>query len=363
MPVTKDKKRNKWYARINYVDALGNYKARYSKYYDTKAEAVRAEHELAAEKTTKGITFGFVYREFLKYKANSVSPQTLLTYRTRFKHMAILEDVPIEDLSAKQYDAFKKSLDEQTFTIKSTGEEKHLSTKWKNDVHAMVLMLINYAELMYGISNSVPKRIGGFKDRSVKEEMKTMSEEDFLKFIKIFDDDPVYDAFFRILFYEGLRKGEANGLTWKCVDFKKNTIWIRQTVYLKLKGTMMINEPKTKSSNRMLPMQKSVLESMKRLHSYYQGFDGYSNEWFCFGGIRPLSETTIDNKKNYACDAAGVDRIRIHDFRHSYASNMISKGADVVLVSRSLGHSNIAQTLNTYSHMFKTGLEDMFKKV
>lgn len=365
MPVYKDKRRDKWYARVNYVDALGNYKTKVSPGFSTKTEAIRAEHELAlADKSTKGITFDYIYNEFVKFKKNSVSPQTALTYETRYKYIGQrLGSVPIEDLDAKQYDAFKKDLDEFTFTIKSTGEEKHLSTKWKNDIHAMVVMLLNYSELMFGVTNRIPKKLGGFKDRSVKEEMKTMSEDDFKKFIEVFKNDPVYDAFFRVLFYEGLRKGEANGLTWKCVDFKKNTIRVKQTVYLKLKGTMMINEPKTKSSIRSLPMQKSVSESLKTLQEYYKKFEGYSDEWYCFGGPRPLSETTIDNKKNYACDTVGVDRIRIHDFRHSYASLMISKGADVVMVSRSLGHANIAQTLNTYSHMFKTGLEDMFKKL
>lgn len=367
MPVFKRTDRNKWYAKISFVDALGNYKTKQSKYFDTKAEAVKAEHEMAlADKSTKGITFDFVYKEFVKYKEKSVSPQTLVTYRTRYEHhiQQPLGNVPIEDLTAKQYDAFKRSLDDATFTIKSTGEVKHLSVKWKNDVHAMVVMLLNYADLMFGVHNNIPRKLGGFKDRSVKEEMKIMSEKDFEKFIEQFKDDVVYNAFFRTLFYEGLRKGEANGLTWKNVDFERNTMRIKQTVYLKLRGKeIMVNEPKTKSSNRMLPMQKSVEEAMKMLHDHYIQFEGYSDDWFCFGGIRPLSETTIDNKKNAACDAAGIERIRIHDFRHSYASNLISKGADVVMVSRSLGHSNIAQTLNTYSHMFQTGLEDMFSKL
>lgn len=364
MPVYKKKDRG-WYARINYVDALGNYKTVQSKYFDTKSKAVQAEHEMGLfKKSTKAITFEYAYNDFVKYKENSVSPQTMLTYETRYKHMELLKHIPIEDLTAKQYDAFKRSLDDFTYTIKSTGEEKHLSTKWKNDVHAMVIMLINYAELMYNITNNVPKKLGGFKDRSVKEEMKVMSEEDFLKFIDQFKDDPVYDAFFRVLFYEGLRKGEANGLTWKCVDFENNTIRIKQTVYLKLKGNdIMVNQPKTKYSIRTLPMQKSVAESLKRLHDQATQLMTFRNWWYVFGGMKPLSETTIDNKKNKACDAAGVDRIRIHDFRHSYASNMISKGADVVMVSRSLGHSNIAQTLNTYSHMFKSGLEDIFAKM
>lgn len=52
-----------------------------------------------------------------------------------------------------------------------------------------------------------------------------------------------------------------------------------------------------------------------------------------------------------AIAAAGVPRIRIHDLRHSCASLLISEGISIVAVSHRLGHKNIEQTLNTYSHM------------
>jgi len=49
---------------------------------------------------------------------------------------------------------------------------------------------------------------------------------------------------------------------------------------------------------------------------------------------------------------AGLRAVRIHDARHTHASLLIAAGADVVAVSRRLGHSNPAITLSTYSHAF-----------
>jgi len=49
---------------------------------------------------------------------------------------------------------------------------------------------------------------------------------------------------------------------------------------------------------------------------------------------------------------AGLRSIRIHDARHTHASLLIGAGADIVAVSRRLGHSNPAITLSTYSHAF-----------
>ncbi len=79
----------------------------------------------------------------------------------------------------------------------------------------------------------------------------------------------------------------------------------------------------------------------------------YSASWFIFGSEKPLSRTSIERVKNKAIKMARIKKIRLHDFRHSHASNLIGEGMDIVAVSRRLGHSNIEMTLNTYTHLLK----------
>lgn len=52
-----------------------------------------------------------------------------------------------------------------------------------------------------------------------------------------------------------------------------------------------------------------------------------------------------------------LKRIRIHDFRYSHASLLIN-GVNILLVAKRLGHTNITETLNTYSHMFEEQKSD-----
>ncbi len=78
---------------------------------------------------------------------------------------------------------------------------------------------------------------------------------------------------------------------------------------------------------------------------------GYNNNWFVFGGCEPLSDQTIRRRLNEYADKAGVKRIRVHDLRHSHASLLINKGQNILIVSQRLGHSDVTQTLNTYSHL------------
>ncbi|MBQ1324985.1 MAG: tyrosine-type recombinase/integrase, partial [Solobacterium sp.] len=56
---------------------------------------------------------------------------------------------------------------------------------------------------------------------------------------------------------------------------------------------------------------------------------------------------------NKAIAKAGVRKIRIHDLRHSHASLLINNGVNIVAVSKRLGHSNIEQTLQTYTHLLE----------
>lgn len=64
-----------------------------------------------------------------------------------------------------------------------------------------------------------------------------------------------------------------------------------------------------------------------------------------------MSPTTIGRKKDNYCVKAGVKKIRIHDFRHSHASLLLSKNVPIIVIFERLGHFDINMTLNTYSHM------------
>ena len=185
------------------------------------------------------------------------------------------------------------------------------------------------------------------------------SYNEFLQFINQ-EKELKYKVYFETLYYCGLRKGEANALSWKDIDFNKHTISINKSITLKIKGEeYVILSPKTKNSIRVLPMSKVLENDLKLLYMEYIEYNNFSHQWFVFGGPYPLKDTTICNKKNINCKNANIKQIRIHDFRHSCASLLINNGASISLVAKYLGHSNITTTLNTYTHMFKNEMNDI----
>lgn len=350
MPVYK--KNSKWYGAVSYKSLDGKYKKAQTKYYPTKREAQEAEIVLRNKlKTTEkhSISFKDAYDEYRIEQKEKVKPQTLKKTDELFVYLEPLYKTKVEKLNAEQYKVFKEDL-----------KKKEIGTTRKNRVHRLVCAICDYCERTYGISNPVPRKIGGFKETEIKKEMNFFTLDEFEKFISV-EDDIVYKTLFSLLFYNGLRIGEATALTWE--DYKDGKIRINKTLVTKIKGVdPFVSSPKTPSSNRTLPVNSKVKALLDELKAYYSKFPHFDEQWYVFGGFKPLSHTSIAERKNQNCIKAKVKKIRIHDFRHSCASYYIKhKNAPIILISKLLGHSKISITLDTYSHMYPNELDELMK--
>lgn len=206
---------------------------------------------------------------------------------------------------------------------------------------------------MYGIEN-IPQKVGKIEnyDKIESNQTKgTFTEKEFKKFIKCVDD-PIYHALFNLLFYSGLRKGEA--LALKISDFNKNTIRINKSITKnRFNGERQIITPKTKNSIRIIRLDFLTCIELKKLIKYYKNkYKNFKdiNDFYLFGGIIPIACTTLERRKNNYCKKAGVKQIRIHDFRHSHATMLYKKNVKIKLIQERLGHADIDTTLNTYVH-------------
>jgi len=65
----------------------------------------------------------------------------------------------------------------------------------------------------------------------------------------------------------------------------------------------------------------------------------------------PLDPSTVTHVFRKVVHNAGLESVRLHDLRHSYASLMLAAGVNVKAISQSMGHANIGITLDTYSHL------------
>lgn len=298
--------------------------------------------------------FNTLYEEYLKYIELKIKPTTLLQKRRRFnKHIApFFTTFLIDDVNEKIYIEWQNTLKVLDY-----------SDLFYNSIHCDMKGFYSYLEIFYNLKN-IPQLCGRIRNlnKLPTSNRGTWTNKEFKTFIKVVDD-PIYHALFNLLYYTGIRKGEAFAL--KINDLKNGYLDVCKTLTKECFNGKRINlSPKTKKAIRHVQIDNKTKVELNNLCKYYiKLYSKCNSDFYLFGGIKPISPTTLERKKNYYCDLAKVKRIRIHDFRHSHATILYEKGVDIKLIQERLGHSDISITLNTYVHTNERQQKKLIKTI
>ncbi len=167
-------------------------------------------------------------------------------------------------------------------------------------------------------------------------------------------------AFFRLLAFTGMRKGEALALNWSDIDLSQKTLLINKTVVTVTDGEIVSDEPKTKASNRVLTLDEgtvSVLAEWKlQQHELYEQL-GYGSSPCEFVFNSSVNSFVSLGKPRQWCRAiakqANLSPITIHGFRHTYATLAVQAGMDIKQLQYQLGHNDVHTTLQIYAEVTK----------
>lgn len=343
---------------VKYKDVFGKTTHYTSPKYKTKKEAeleeARFKVKIAENKVSSlSITFRQIFTEYIEYRKRDMKIQSINKVINLFKQLEPLYDMKIADFNITTYRQFRLYI-----------EKKEYSVEYNNKIIGLLKRLIAYSGKFYNTSTEMLKFIDNFKDvNKMKKEMDFFTYDEFQKFISVIEEKN-WKTFYSFLYYMGTRLGETTCLTWNDINFEKKEVSINKTLTTKLKGELYtISSPKTVNSNRTLPIPLKLIKPLQELKETAKTKRYFNESWFVFGDELPFRETTIQVKKNKFCKLAGVKQIRIHDFRHSCASFLINNGASIVLVSKYLGHAKVSQTLDTYTHLYKSELLEVSKMI
>lgn len=347
MAVRRDKKTGKWFYRIYYTDLKGNRRETKKAGFKTKKDATDAELyfysklDLFQNQTCSNMTFQALYDIYIKSKRQELKPKSFMTIESIFINhiLPYFKDFKIEKITNRDYLEWKDYI-----------LDKGFSHKYNTSIHICMVNILNYAKKFYGLEKNIASEVGNFTNKKYIAKVDFWTIEEFKKFINSIDEEDIeYKTLFVFLFNTGVRIGEALALNWYDID--NDVLNIDKTLTRSKEDNYIINSPKTASSIRKLKLDKITIEYLQKLKKQYMSIAGFTERWFIFGGIKPLARTTIATKKNYYCRLSDVKQIRMHDFRHSHASLLISKGIPLTAVSKRLGHKDVSTTLNIYSHM------------
>lgn len=148
--------------------------------------------------------------------------------------------------------------------------------------------------------------------------------------------------FFQILFFCGLRKGEALALYGSDFDRVKHELHIQRNLIVIGRDYEYRDTLKTDKSRRIVPYPAwlDIPDTNEPI---------FSKKWY----------KSIYDVFSKAIHESGVKKIHLHDIRHSYVSMLIEKGVDLFTISKLVGHSNINITSSIYAHLYDTKRQEI----
>ena len=367
MPIYKtNKKKNGlqgYRVCVNYTDNTGKYRSVERTAYG-KSEAQELEARLKfelKESPAKSMTINELSAEFLNVKKYEVRENTLNKMQRRHNYyiLPFLSNYKLSKLNTPVLQNWKTYVEEL-----KTSSDQPLSLRTKQGAYGELRSLLNYAVKMEYLPRNPLYAVGNFKDAyAPPPKIDFYTADEFLKFIKAAKAAAEeseqrtgsirewhFYIFFVIAFYMGMRKGEIYALNWNDVD--SSTLHITKSISQKLKGEDRETPPKNKSSVRDVKIPIIVQDILKEHLERCKKLSGFSMHHKICGGERCIRDTSVENRNKAYAEAAGLKKIRIHDFRHSHASLLANNGINIQEIARRLGHSKIEITWNTYSHLY-----------
>lgn len=297
---------------------------------------------------------------WLERKKYEIRESTFANYTNLFINNIIpcLGDIPCDQFNNKLIQMF-------AYWCKDKGgkEGKGLSEHYIKDSLLLVKAVIRDGQDEGVFPDFAFKQIKIPKTLQIETQKQVYTEKEYKKIIDyILKNISSKSVGILLGIYTGMRIGEICALQWKDINFEEQIINVNKTVQRiynpldELEPSKIIITPgKTKNSIRQIPITNDIVQILKNIKSE-DGFYVLSNS------KRPIEPRTYRKFYNKFMKQTGVEPIKFHALRHTFASINIENGTDVKTISDILGHSDIATTLKTYTHTSQKAKEKAIQK-
>jgi integrase len=311
-----------------------------------KLAAVQAELSKGRLPTRRAPTVSEFLRSWLDSSVKPrVRPLTYAGYKVNVeKHLVpTLGKVPLDQLTPQHVQEMINSRLAAGFSGKSVAY-----------MHQVLRTALGLAVRWDMVSRNVARLVD--RPRIERKPIEPLSPHEARKFMRAIHSHRL-EALFSVALALGLRQGEALGLRWEDVDFGAGTLRVSHQLQ-RIGGKLILVAPKTEKSRRTLVMPTTTVDRL-RAHEKRQVAEKLvaGSKWQESGLVfanrlgGPTQARRVIEQFHEALDQAGIRRIRFHDLRHSCATLLLVQGVSPRVVMEVLGHSEIALTMNAYSHV------------
>ncbi len=311
--------------------------------------------------------FSNVLYGWMEEQETILSKATVCKYGQMIRNYLIpfFAELSCEELSEQHIREFHASLPK-----KEDG-----SPKLSAGSSRIIFMILNNA-LEYGyqkryLSNYYHMKPRLPREKSVAQVLSWQHQKQLEEYISKQMDR--YSMAVLLALYSGIRIGELCALKWSDFNFEQGSLFISKSVQ-RLKVTtaselamdicarteLLISEPKSRSSCRVIPLPSFLLELFS---SYYKE---EKREYFIFSDSaeKPLEPRTLQYAYKRMLESLQIPYSNFHCLRHTFATRCINLGWDMKTLSEVLGHAEIKVTMEYYFHSsFEYKKEQMNKLV
>ena len=351
------KKNGTWYAVLNLKDANGKRKPKWistglsARGNKKKATAFLEQQinkfsENAADGSACDILLADYFERWLPKMEDKVRPNTFRAYKSNMENHIIPyfreKKIRLQQLcpvNLEDYYEYAKKQGLSATTIKH--HHQNISKALSDAIHDKLLM--------YNPASAARTP----KTEKFKAQFLTPKQ---LEQLMILIKGTVIELPVQLCSIYGFRRSEVLGLKWEYIDFEQRTLTVAETLQQHIGGSY-VDDTKNESSRRVLPLTQQAYDLLlkqkeqqkereKIMGSYYFKSD-YVCTWADGKVIQPNYLTRSFHKILQKSD---LPMVRLHDLRHSTASNLIEQNVSIVTVASWLGHSSPTTTLNFYAH-------------
>ncbi|GAA3722853.1 tyrosine-type recombinase/integrase [Salinicoccus jeotgali] len=353
MPIYKDESRKTYYVSLSYMDKFGERRYHKKRGFRRRKDARTYEDDffisLDEGAIKDALPFTHLSNDYLEWYADRRKPSSIKTMKNYINNHLdpYFRNIDVYNMTTKDILDFHKHMQEKEF------RGKKLSKGYVQDIHTALSSILSHGMKFYDLKSNVAALAGNIEnDEDYTWNYWTVAE--FEHFYSVIEDLR-YRAYFRLLYFSGVRHGEQRALTWRDINFQEGYINIDKTNY-----NGQVHKPKTKTSKRKVYIPGHVIEVLQEYKAWYQENQPYKEDYVVFGSFyQSIGETTVGKKYDALVKQTDIKRIKIHEFRHSHASDCINRlGMDRETLAKRLGHASSVTIEKVYGHLYPSTEKD-----